>query len=123
MGISADQFWQTSANGKAMVLFLANNQYIELVRDILEWLVVQYEKDLQAAALQKGATAAQAKTVAQNSASQVLQMAQSCNDRNATGVATTVIDQVFQRHYNAGKGAYDKAMLWFANELRKKVRD
>jgi len=123
MGVSANTFWAQSQNGKAMVVMLAQRGDVELVRDVCEWLVDTYEKDLIAGAIQKGATLAQAKVAAYNGAVALRAAAQSIADRNCDGVVTQVVDAVFQRYYNAGKPTYDKAMAWFADEMRKRTID
>lgn len=106
-----------------MLMMLARRGDVELVRDICDWLIGNYKKDVAAGALEKGATREQATTVSQNAAAGLYASCESINDRNVGTTAMGLVDTVFQRHYNNGKAAYDKAMLWFANELRKKVKD
>ena len=129
MGISANDFWARSQNGKAMLVFLARQEKfglgnnIELVRDICDWLVGKHKNDLIAGALSRGATMEQAKAYGNNQTSGLQNMADSISDRNAEANAVTIIDAVFHRHYNAGKQQYERAMAWFADELRKRVKD
>ena len=66
MGISATQFWNQSKNGKAMLVMLVRSGYVELARDICDWLVVMHNKDLTAEAVGAGATLKQAQTRAEN---------------------------------------------------------
>jgi hypothetical protein len=106
-----------------MVSMLAQRDDVELVRDLCEWLVSVYRKDLEVAAIERGATLEQAKTAAVNGSVGLQQMAEGISDRNAAAVTKAIIDAVFQRHYNAGKMHYDKEMAWFADELRKRVKD
>ena len=123
MGISADQFWQSSANGKAMVNMLARRGDVEIVRDVCDWLVGMYGKDLIAGAVQQGATMEQARVASQNNTAGLQSSVDSINDRNVLAVSMGIVDAVFQRHYNAGKPAYDKVMAQFAAELRQRVTD
>jgi len=122
MGISADAFFNSSRNGKAMLLMLAGQGHVEVVRGACEWIAGVYQKDLEAAAVHKGANQKQAKIAAENGAAGVLALAEGINDRNCVQAATQVVDACFQRHYNAGKPSYDTAMAWFADELRKRVK-
>lgn len=123
MGVSANEFWAQSRNGKAMLVMLAQRGDVELVRDVCDWLVVTYEKDLIAGNLQRGATMEQAKIAAKNGTAAIQGAVQSISDRNVEGAVGQIVDAVFQRYYNAGKPTYDKAMGWFADELRKRVKD
>lgn len=123
MGISADQFWAQSQNGKAMFVMLARRGDVEIVRDCCDWLITMYRRDVEAGAVQKGASIEQAKIVGQNAASSLQSIADGITDRSVVSAATSIVDAVFQRNYNNGKAAYDKAMIWFANELRRRVAD
>lgn len=123
MGISADEFWQRSQNGKAMVITIARLSNVEMVRSICEWLSAMYERDLEAGNVANGASRQQARVAAENGAETLRQMAEGINDRNAVSIATSIIDTAFQRHYEKGKPHYDKAMLWFSDELRKRTKD
>lgn len=123
MGVSADQFWRSSKNGKAMIIMAAHLDRVELVRDICDWLVAQAGKDATAGALQQGATLQQAKIIGDNKASELQAFVDDINDRNCADNAATIIDAVFQRHYNKGKAAYDKVMSDFADLLRQRVKD
>jgi len=123
MGVSADQFWQSSKNGKAMIIMAAQLDRVELVRDICDWLVAQAGKDATAGALQQGATLQQAKIIGDTTASGLQTLVDGMNDRNCAHNAATIIDAVFQRHYNKGKVAYDKVMSDFADLLRQRVKD
>lgn len=106
-----------------MVIMLAQRDNPEIVRDVCEWLVGVYEKDLMAAALQQGASNKQARVVAHNQAAGLYSQAHGVNSRNQVQTAGAVVDQVFHRHYSAGKQHYDQAMVWFATELRKRVKN
>ena len=106
-----------------MTLMMAQRGDVELVRNICEWLVTQYRKDLEAGARQRGASINQARTMAQNGTAALMSSAEGINDQNVSGTAAGVIDACFQRHYNAGKPQYDKAMAWFADQLRVRVKD
>ena len=123
MGVSANQFWASSQNGKAMLVMLAQRGDVELARDICDWLVITYEKDLIAGNLQKGATLEQAKVAAENGTAALRGAVQSIGDRNVEAAVGQIVDAVFQRYYQAGLQTYNKAMAWLADELRKRVKD
>ena len=123
MGISATQFWNQSKNGKAMLVMLVRSGYVELARDICDWLVVMHNKDLTAEAVGAGATLKQAQTRAENVCQGLFALVHGMNDRNAETNLTQVVDHVFQRHYNAGQPQYVKAMAWLADTLRQRVKD
>ncbi len=123
MGISADDFWARSENGKAMVRMLAQKGHVETVRDVCDWLVVQFGKDCAAGAVGRGATLDQANALGENAAAPLHVAVKNVSDRNCEQAASNIIDAVFQRHYNAGKGQYDRVMKLFAIELRKRVKD
>lgn len=106
-----------------MLVMLAQRGDVELVRDACEWLVGVYRRDCEAGARQKGASAEQAVAAARNATEDLQKAAEGINDRNVVGMCTSIVDTCFSRHYNAGKPTYDKAMAWFADELRKKIRD
>ncbi len=136
MGVSANEFWMKSTNGKVMVQMLAQRRpgnpahgippkeaAVELVRDICEWLVIMHRKDLTAGFCQAGATLEQAKKAAENQTSALLASAEGIGDLNCAAASEMIIDKVFHRHYSAGQAKYLQAMAWFANELRRKVVD
>lgn len=123
VGISKDQFWQTSNNGKAMLVMLAQRGDVELVRAVCEWLVSKYQKELVGVNLQRGATEEQAKTAAAEGTDSLRKAAESISDANVMGVAPSIVDACFQRYFNVGKAEYEKAMTWFASELRRRVQD
>lgn len=123
MGISADQFWSSSQNGKAMIVMAANLEKVELVKDICDWLVVQHGKDATAGAVQNGATLQQAKLIGDGAATGLQPLVDGMNDRNCAHNAAAIVDAVFQRHYAKGKVVYDKTMADFADLLRQRVKD
>lgn len=124
MGISKDQFWATSMNGKAMVIMLAQRGDVDLVRDICEWLVDERQRALLASLKQNGRLSEEAqKTAARDAVAGVRQLAESINDRNVVDTCTRVVDHIFQKAYSEGPQQYAKHMAWFATELRKRVTD
>lgn len=122
MGISATEFWNSSKNGKAMLVMLARNGDVELVRDICEWLVDLYEKDAVFRARQAGATEAQAGTLASEQSASIRRAAEGITDRSVVPVATQIVDAVFKTNYDNGTQSYTKAMASFAEQLRAKVK-
>lgn len=123
MGISANQFWSTSKNGKAMIVMLAQRGDVELCRDICEWLVGEKRRAIEAEARQAGRSEAQAKTISAEACGGLQRAAEAIGDRNVEGQTASVIDALYARHYAAGKGVYDKAMADLADALRQKVQD
>lgn len=123
MGISGEQFWAQSKNGKAMVVFLCRRGDIELARDICEWLVAERRSGIYADAIKSGKSIKASEIVASEATASIAASAQGMSERNAEAVACSVVDAVFQRHYNEGKQTYDKVMSWFADEIRKRVQD
>jgi precorrin-4 methylase len=123
MGISADQFWAQSLDGRAMLAMLARRGDVEIVRDVCDWLIGKYQKDVAAGALAKGATLEQAKIVGQESVASLQNMADRMDDRGCAATSQYIVDQVFRRHMLNSKEAYSKAMAWFANELRSRMKD
>lgn len=123
MGISANQFWATARDGKAMTLMLARRGDVETVRDICDWLVGLYQKDYEAGAVEEGASQEQAKVVAYEAAQNVQAAVDGINDRNVIQQSGNIIDVTFRRHSRQGEKKYQEAMSWFANELRKRVKD
>ncbi len=122
MGISADQFWKTSTNGKQMVEVLINYEFIEETKDVLDWLVGVYAKDLGEQVRRAGGTEEQANATMHNARGRFQGTIDGLNDRNAKAVAAGVIDGVFQRYYDAGPAEYAKAQAWLAGELRKRMK-
>jgi hypothetical protein len=129
MGISGQQFWATSKNGKAMLIFLAQRGVrggagdVELVRDTCEWLVDQREKGLREEAQKRGANQEQAKIVARDGVAKLRAIVERINDRNVASHASDVVDAVFIDHMRAGNAAWTTVMAWFADKLREKVKD
>lgn len=123
MGISANQFWATSKDGKAMLLMLARRGDVEVVRDVCEWLVDRHTKDVEFSAVQKGATKEQAHTFALARVEPLRKMAEGIKDRTVVSAAAQVVDAVFDRHRQQGKATYDQALEFLADTLRKKVVD
>lgn len=123
MGISANQFWDTSKNGKAMVVMLAQRGDVELCRDICEWLVVEKRRAIEAEARQAGRSEEQARTIAAEAVNGLQRAAEAIQDKNAESQTASVLDALYARHYAAGKAVYDRAMSDLADALRKKVRD
>jgi len=123
MGISATDFWNTSKNGKAMVVMLARRGDVELCREICEWMVQDRRKNIEREAQQTGRNPEQARSIAMDAVSGLQRAAEGIDDRNVESQAGGVIDAIFARHYAAGKATYDKAMADFADMLRAKIRD
>jgi hypothetical protein len=124
MGISMDEFWAKSTNGKAMVGMLVRRGDVEMVRDICEWLVDQRQLAHFGSLMKQGSLSEEAcKLSAQTAVAGIRAMAESINDRNAQTESIRVIDAVFQREYNQGQQVYTRAMADFANALRAKVTD
>lgn len=123
MGISAEQYWKQSQNGKAMVLMIARRGDVELVRDCLEWLIGKQKKDLEVQARQKGATENQAKIIAENGVAGLYAQAEAISDRDVYPSAEHIIDTIFKRFFTAGPVHYQKALAWFAGELRAHVKE
>jgi hypothetical protein len=123
MGISATDFWNTSKNGKAMVVMLARRGDVELCREVCEWLVYERRKNIEREAQAGGRNPEQAKSIAMDAISGLQRAAEAIDDRNCEGQTSGVIDAIFARHYAAGKSVYDKAMADFADMLRNKIRD
>lgn len=131
MGISATQFFNGSRNGKAMVAMMCHRRDadtgasiadVELVRDICEWLVDVYRKDIAASAVQQGATIEQANLRAANFTLGLMTAAESIRDGNCESVAMDIIDKCFKRFYEQGRPQYETAMAWFADRLREKIK-
>lgn len=134
MGISRDQFWRSSVNGRAMVLMLAQRGTVnipgtpagagdvELVHDILDWLVVQRELGIKSDALREGRSEDAAKIIARDRVAGLQGTVDSISDHNVVGVVNKVIDEVFMTHYGRGPVEYAKVMHWFADKLREKVK-
>lgn len=123
MGISATQFWLTSKNGKAMVVMLSKRGDVELCREICEWLVSEKRKAIEADARQSGRSEAQAKTIAAEACSGLMNAAEAINDRNCETQTSAVVDALYARHYASGKATYDTAMADLADALRRRVQD
>ena len=123
MGISPNQYWASSANGKAMTMMLAKRGDVELVRDICEWLVSKHKNDLIQNSVAQGATLQQAKLRADNYCAGLNHLVEKMSDRNIETNASQIIDAIFARFYNAGQQQYARAMSWFADELRQRVKD
>lgn len=123
MGISATDFWNTSRNGKAMIVMLAQRGDVELARDICEWLVGEKRRAIEADARQSGRSDAQAKTISSEACGGLQRGCEAINDRNVEGQVVTIIDALYARHYAAGKQTYDRAMADLADALRQKVQD
>jgi hypothetical protein len=124
MGISREQFFATSQNGKAMVLMIAQRGDVEMARNICEWLVDERERGLRADLKKQGRLSEEAqKIAARDAVAGIRAVAESINDRNVVDNTTRVIDHIFQRAYSEGQQVYARHMLWFANELRKRVTD
>ncbi len=133
--VTANDFWAGSQNGRAMVVMLCRRGRssvpgqsrgagnVELVRDICEWLVGVRQQAIVQDNIQRGATLDQAKAAAANTVSGVQHAAEGIGDSNTESAACSVIDYCFKHYQNAGPAAYNNAMAWFANELRKKVID
>lgn len=127
MGISGSQFWATSKNGKAMLVFLAQRGErggagdVELVRDTCDWLVDQREKGLRADARKRGANKEQAEIVARDNVASLRALVERINDRNVAANAAAIVDAVFIDHLRAGQQAWGQIMAWFADKLREKV--
>lgn len=123
MGISATDFWNTSKNGKAMVVMLAQRGDVELCRDICEWLVSEKRRAIEVDAQASGKSPEAARIIAAEACTGLSRAAESINDRNVESQTTGVLDALYARHYAAGKATYDKAMADLADKLRQKVRD
>lgn len=123
MGISANQFWASSKNGKAMVVMLAERGDVELCKDICEWLVGEKRKAIAADARRGGKSEEAARIIAQQACEGLTRAAESIDDRNCETQSSSIIDALYARHYAAGKGVYDKAMADLADVLRHKVTD
>lgn len=123
MGISANQFWATSQNGKAMVMMLAKRGDVELCRDICEWLVSEKRKAIEVDARRDGRSDNQARTISAEAVGGLQRAAEEIQDRNVEAQTAAVIDALYARHYAAGKTTYEKAMGDLADALRRKVQD
>jgi hypothetical protein len=123
MGIGPEDFWKTSTNGKAMIVMLARRENVELVRDVCDWLVGMYKNDIAAANVQNGATVQQAKLAAESAVSGLEGALVGFNDRNCEALAVQIVDAVFNRHFRQSPAQYAKAMSWFADQLRRRVKD
>jgi hypothetical protein len=124
MGISRNQFWDTSKNGKAMLLMIAENKEVELVKDICEWLVDQRELGIRNELLaSKKLSPDSCKLKAQDAVASVRRNAEAINDRNVVAACQSVVDDLFLRFYKQGPQVYEKVMAELANTLRKKVVD
>lgn len=123
MGISATDFWNTSRNGKAMIVMLAQRGDVELCRDICEWLVGEKRKAIELEARQSGKSDNQARTISVEACNGLQRACEGINDRNVEAQAASVLDALYARHYAAGKTTYDKAMSDLAEALRRKMRD
>ena len=123
MGISAQQFWEQSTNGKAMLVMVAQRGDVETARDICDWLVRLKCKDIQARALKAGATQKQAELAGENAVMGMHSVVDGMNDRNCEETVVRVTDAIFRNEYNAGKAVLDRALADFANELRQRLKD
>lgn len=123
MGISANQFWATSTNGKAMLIMLAQRGDVELVRDTCEWLVDHRESTLRSDIEAGGASKETARLKAAEVVAGMRKQAESINDRNVVAACESVIDALFHRYYVQGPKVYGSAMSDLANLLRSKIVD
>ncbi len=124
MGISANQFWQTSVNGKAMMVMLAQRGDVELCKDTCEWLVDQRELALRKEMLASGTLSVEScKLKAHEIVSPMRALAEGINDRNVQACVEGVVDKLFHRFYLQGARVYADAMAQLAQILRSKVVD
>lgn len=123
MGISANQFWATSTNGKAMIVLLAQRGDVETCKDVCEWLVDQRELGLRQDFEANGASKEAAKLRAADAVAGVRKVAESINDRNVIACVENVVDNIFQRFYQQGPKHYAAVMATLANQLRQKIVD
>jgi hypothetical protein len=126
MGVSPEDFWNRSANGRAMILMLAQRgggTNVELVRDACEWLIAEHNKTLKADAMKQGRSEEAAKILAREAVAGIRGVAEGINDRNVESAACQVIDYCFQAHRDAGAATYTKILAWFADQLRQRTKD
>lgn len=123
MGISANQFWQQCANGKAMVIMLTQrgDGDVECVRDICDWLISKHKNDVVAQAKQRGANDEQAKVYANDKVAALYAEANGMSDRTMRAISEKIIDHIFFPYFRKGPQTYAQAMKWLADELRKRV--
>ena len=122
MGISANDFWAKSPNGKAMTMFIAQRGDVEVVRDICDWLVGRHKNDFKNSALKRGANEEQAKAFAHDKVAGLDAEVLAINDRNLWHIAEKIIDTIFFPYFKKGPNVYGPAMKWFADELRGRVK-
>lgn len=123
VGISATDFWNTSKNGKAMIVMLARRGDVELCREICEWLVLEKRRSVAQESRASGRSEEQCRVIAAEACGGLQRAAEAINDRNVEGQTSAVVDALYAKYYAAGKTAYDKAMSDLADALRAKVRD
>jgi hypothetical protein len=124
MGISANQFWATSVNGKAMMVMLAQRNDVELCKDTCEWLVDQRELALRNELLAGGTLSPEScKLKAREAVASMRATAEGINDRNVQACVESVVDNLFHRFYVQGPKVYGGAMAQLANLLRVKIVD
>jgi hypothetical protein len=123
VGISATDFWNTSKNGKAMIVMLAKRGDVELCREICEWLVSEKRKGVAQDARASGRSEEQGRIIATEACGGLQRAAETISDKNVEGQTAAVVDALYAKYYAAGKAVYDKAMSDLADALRKKVRD
>lgn len=122
MGISANQFWSTSTNGKAMVAVLAQRGNVENVRDICDWLITRHKNDLVSEAKKRNASDEQAKAFAEERVAPMYAEADRLDDRTIWSGAQKIIDHIFFPYFKRGQGVYGQVMKWFADELRNRIQ-
>lgn len=123
MGISATQFWNTSTNGKAMLMMLAENGHVELCKDTCEWLVDKREVALRDELAAGGLSQESCRLKAKDLVADMRRTAESINDRNVKACVEIVVDKLFHRFYAKGPKEYERVMADLASILRAKVVD
>lgn len=122
MGMTAQEYWARSPDGRAMVIMLAERNNPEDVQAILDWLVTEWKRDVVRDTISRGGTVQQANLRGENLAAGLYKQVEGIDERNQRDIAITVIDHCFSRYYKAGAQKYAAALLWFANECRKRWR-